>query len=161
MLALALTGVALVAPATRADNGPLPNGNRGSVLYTGRGKGIKKVSLRLKGHELVEASIVVIESCIARGVRHHHRSHQRQELEEASPRSPLRVDGRGRFRALRTEVGAASDEFEEFVGKVTPRFIVGGITLESNTSASGVSEKCYTGPFGGPRKELTFHAWRR
>ncbi len=142
---------------------PPPDPYRGSVLYTGRGKGIKQVSFRLKGHKLIEASTVVIESCTKRGGGQVRRYRQRQELEEASPRWPLRVDGRGRFRAFRSEVSFSSDEFEEFVGKVTPRSIVGGISRNSNESApeSGIFYHCHTGPFGGPMKELTFHAWRR
>jgi hypothetical protein len=181
VLPLALLGVALVlsaeapasgaqkigntAPSGRTNPGPLPNSHRGSVLYTGRGKGIKQVSFRLKGHELIEASIVVIETCTRtrRGSGQVRRYRQRLELEEASPRWPLRVDGRGRFRAFRSEVEPSSDEFFKFVGKVTPRSIVGGISRNSNESApeSGIFYHCHTGPFGGPRKELTFHAWRR
>lgn len=179
VLPLAILGLALVPPAGppasgaqiagntappgRSKPGPLRNLYRGSVLYTGRGKGIKKVSFRLKGHKLIEASIVVIESCTTRGGGQGRRYRWRAELEEASRRWPLRVDRRGRFRAFRSEVGPSSDEFFKFVGTVTPRSIVGGISRNSNESApeSGIFYHCHTGPFGGPMKELTFHAWRR
>jgi hypothetical protein len=157
-----LIAVALVSPTLGAASGA-PESHHGSILYTGRGKGVKRVSFRLEGHRLVEASIVVIESCTTRGDGHVRRSRWRQELEEASPREPLRVNGRGRFRIFRSEVELSNDEIEEFVGTVTPRSIAGGIALRSSehASESGVFENCHTGPFGGPMQELTFHAWRR
>ncbi len=174
----ALLSLALIPPAGSLASGaqkggtaapsreklePSANPYRDSILYTGRGKGIKKVSFRLKGHKLIEASIVVIESCTTTGGGHPRRYRWRAELEEASPRWPLRIDGRGRFRASRSEVNFSSDEFAKFVGKVTSRSIVGGIARNSNESApeSGIFNRCHTGPFGGPMKELTFQAWRR
>ena len=142
---------------------PPPDPYRGSVLYTGRGKGIKKVSFRLKGHKLIEATVDYFDRCTRTGDGQGRRYRLRQELTEASPRYPLRVDERGKFRIYRSEVFFNADETAFFAGKVTSRSIVGRIARESNESApeSGVFDKCHTGPFGGPMKELTFHAWRR
>src|ERR1700748_3630861 len=94
VMALAILAMALVSQA-----GPPASANphRGSVLYTGRGKGVKKVSFRLKGHELLEDTVVVIESCTTRRGGRRQRYRGRMELEEASPRWPLRVDRHGRF----------------------------------------------------------------
>lgn len=165
VLSLALMGIALVAPegspAVRAQNSG--DTEHGSVLYTGRGKGIKKVTFRLQGHQLIEARIAFFERCTTRGGGQGRRYRLRQEFDEASRRSPLRVDGRGRFRVFRWDVAASSDEREFFAGKVTSRSIVGRFARESNGSASesGISDKCHTGPYGEPMKASTFHAWRR
>lgn len=161
VMSLALLGVTLVAVNGTAASGAQKAA--GSVLYTGRGKGVKEVSFRLKGHKLIEATIVFVESCTVTGGGHGRRYRSRTELEQASPRYPLRVNTHGRFHLFRSEVYPSSDEYEEFAGTVTPRSIIGGITSESNESApeSGVFNGCKTGPFGGPRSELTFHAWRR
>jgi Bacterial Ig-like domain len=142
---------------------PRPNPYRGSVLYTGRGKGIKKVSFRLRGRKLIEATVNYVESCTTRGGGQGRRYRMRQELPAASPRYPLRVDGRGKFRIFRSDVFFNADETEFLAGKVTPRSIVGRFARESNESASesGVFGRCHTGPFGGPMKELRFRAWRR
>jgi hypothetical protein len=142
---------------------PPPDPYRGSILYTGRGKGVKKVEFRLKGHKLIEASIVYFDRCTRTGGGQGRRYRLRQELMEASPRYPLRVDGRGKFRVYRSEVFFNADETEFFVGRVTPRSIVGKMARESNESApeSGIFDRCHTGAFGGPMKELTFHASHR
>jgi hypothetical protein len=165
LLGLALVATGDAAGAQGAATGPSPpppDPYRGSVLYTGRGKGIKKVSFRLKGHKLIEARIAFFERCTRRGRGQGRRYRLRQEFEEAFPRHPLRVDGRGRFRVFRWEVGPSSDERELFAGRVTPRSIVGKFARESNGSASesGISDKCHTGPYGEPMRALTFHARR-
>lgn len=165
VLSLALMGMALAAPGGSPAIGArnTDDTDRGSVLYTGRGKGIKKVTFRLQGHKLIEARIAFFERCTTRGGGQGRRYRLRQEFDEASRRFPLRVDGRGRFRVFRWEVGPSSDERELFAGKITPRSIVGRFARESNGSASesGISDKCHTGPFGEPMKASTFHAWRR
>lgn len=147
---------------------PPPDPFRGSTLYTGRaegGKGVKSISFRLKGHKLIEARVVVIEACLGLpwSASKWRRYHKRQVLEEASPRWPLRVDGRGKFRRHRSALWQSSDEFEVFVGTVTPGSIVGRIALDSseNQGAEGESYRCHTGPFPGPMQELRFHARRR
>jgi hypothetical protein len=147
---------------------PTPDPFRGSTLYTGRGekgRGIKSISLRVKGHKLIEARVVVIEACLGQPwtARKWHRYHKRQVLEMASPRWPLRVDGRGDIRKHRSALWQSSDEYEDFVGKVTPASIVGTVALSSgeNQGPEGESYRCHTGPFPGPEKELKFHAWRR
>ncbi|HET7416282.1 MAG TPA: Ig-like domain-containing protein [Solirubrobacterales bacterium] len=142
---------------------PPPNQYRGSVLYTGRGKGIKKVSFRLRGRKLIEATVVYLDRCTTRGEGQGGRYRLRQALTYASPRYPLRLDARGRFRVFRSEVFFNADETEIFAGKVTSRSIVGKFARESNESApeSGIFDKCHTGPFEGPMEELSFHAWRR
>jgi hypothetical protein len=158
-------GSALVAaggsPAVRAqDSGDT---DRGLVLYTGRGKGIKKVTFRLRGHTLIEARIAFFERCTTKGGGQGRRYRLRQEFDQAFGQFPLRVDGRGRFRVFRWDVAASSDERELFAGKVTSRSIVGRFARESNESASesGISDKCHTGPYGEPMKPSTFRAWRR
>jgi hypothetical protein len=176
-MALALLGVMLPAGAlasgaqrgdgtTRPDRtkpGPRPNPYHGSVLYTGRGEEIKKASFRLKGDKLIEATIVVIERCTKTG-EGRRRYHWRAERKNASPRWPLRVDGQGRFHVSSSEVAESSDWSEEFVGKVTPRSIVGTFASESSESPaeSGIVNTCQTGAFPPrPMKTLSFHARRR
>ena len=148
------------SPAVGAQKTEDPD--RGSALYDGRGKGIKKVTFRLQGHKLIEARISFFERCTTRGRGLGRRYRLRQEFEEASRRFPLRVDGRGRFRIFRWEAGPSSDERELFAGKVTARAIVGRFARESNGSASesGISDKCHTGPYGEPMKASTFRASR-
>ena len=165
ILSLALMGIALVLPGALAHPGPPPDPNRDQALYVGRGKGIKEVTFRLKGQKLIEATVVYFDRCTSttRGDGQRRRYRLRQELTNASPRFPLRVDGRGRFHAFRSEVFFNADETELLAGRVTPRFIVGRFARESNESASesGVFDRCHTGPFGGPMVKLTFHARRR
>lgn len=162
-LLLVVLGIALAAPGGSPASGAQKPGT--AILYTGRGKGIKKVSFRLKGHKLIEATVVYFDRCTTttRGDGKVGRYRLRQELTAASPRFPLRVDVRGRFRVFRSEVFFNADETELFTGKVTSRSIVGKFARESNESASesGIFDKCHTGGFGGPMAELPFHARRR
>ena len=147
---------------------PPPDPFRGSTLYTGRGdqgRGVKSISFRLKGRKVIEARVVVIEACLGEpwSSNKWRRYHKRKVLEEADPRWPLRVDGRGKFRKHRYDLYQSTDEFEAFVGKVTPDSIVGRIALNSgeNQGAGGESYRCHTGPFPGPMQALNFHAQRR
>lgn len=151
-----------IAPPGRTKPGPLANSSRAAVLYTGRGRDIKRVSFRLRGHELIEATIVYFESCTKTGLGHRRRNRRRTKLELASRRSPLRVDGRGRFHEFFSEQFPSENETQFFAGKVTPQSIVGRFSLEWDGSPpeSGHYAECHTGPFGGPTKELTFHARR-
>jgi hypothetical protein len=148
-----------------AEAGPPPPGRLPtSALYTGRGKGIEQVSLRLRGHELIEARVVFVEHCTTRGDGHRRHYRLRQESDQASRRLPAKVDRRGGFRVERSEVNFASDELERFVGTVTQRSIVGELALVSHASApeSGIFDTCQTGPYPPARmRALTFHARRR
>src|SRR4029077_10320464 len=86
LLGLALVATGGAAGAQGAATGsppPSPDPYRGSVLYPGRGKGIKKVSFRLKGHKLIEARIAFFERCTTRGRGQGRRYRLRQEFEEA------------------------------------------------------------------------------
>ena len=89
-------------PAREGPKAAYSRAVRGSVLYTAAAGGSSRSRFRLKGHKLIEASIVVIESCrkTRRGGGQVRRYRQRVELEEASPRRPLRVDGRGKVSCL-------------------------------------------------------------
>ena len=162
-LLLALCLAVGVAVAGSSDAVARDGVRHPSVLYTGRGDEIKNVSFRLQGHRLIEASLVVIERCTRTGGGHRRRYHWRAELEEASPRFPLRVDRHGHFRSYRSDVEWSSDEFLEFVGNVTPDAIVGTFTSRSSESApeSGIFYTCQTGGFPGtPRRVLSYRAVR-
>jgi hypothetical protein len=135
-----------------------------SALYTGRGKGIQHVSIRLRGHELIEAKVVFVEHCTTTGDGRRRHYRLRQESDQASRALPAKVDQRGGFRVERSEVNFASDELERFVGTLTGRSVVGELALVSHASApeSGVFDTCQTGPYPpAPMRPLTFHARRR
>ncbi len=147
------------------EAGPPPAGRLPtSALYTGRGKRIQHVSIRLRGHELIEAKVVFVERCTRTGDGRRRHYRLRQESDQASRRLPVRVDRRGGFRFERSEVNFASDELERFVGTVTRRSVVGELALVSHASApeSGIFDTCHTGPYPpAPMRPLTFHARRR
>jgi hypothetical protein len=146
------------------EAGPPPGRLPTSALYTGRGNGIEQVSLRLRGHELIEAKVVYVEHCTTTGDGHRRHYRLRQESDQATRRLPARVDRRGGFRVERSEVNFASDELERFVGTVTQRSIVGELALESHESApeSGIFDTCHTGPYPPAlMRALTFRARRR
>jgi hypothetical protein len=141
---------------------PAPNPYRGSTLYSGRGEGVR-VHFRLKGRRLIEARVVSVAACVTElnGRRWFH--HRRLVREDASPRWPIRVDGRGNFRAYEGEPSASVDSLERLVGHVTPRSIVGrtAISFSEKASESPDSETCQTGPRRpGSMRELTFRAHR-
>jgi hypothetical protein len=150
-------------PSSEEAGPPPPGRLPTSAHYTGRGKGIEQVSLRLRGHELIEARIVFVEHCMRRGDGRRRRYRLRQESDQASRRLPARVDRQGEFRVERSEVNFASDELERFVGAVTRRSIVGELALESHESApeSGIFDTCQTGSYPPARmRALSFHARR-
>jgi hypothetical protein len=136
---------------------PPPNPYRGSILYTGRGAGVKKVVFRLKGHRLIEARISVNLACVGGGRRHRFL----YEIDHASPRWPIAVNRRGGFRENVEELWAASDRFETLAGEVTPQVIVGSIAVSVTEPARVGNETCHTGRFRpGRTEELSFRAWR-
>lgn len=139
----------------RTKPGPPPNPYRGSVLYSGRSHGVKTV-FRLRGHKLIQAQISIPLVCTAEGRRHR----SRVEAENATPRRPIVLNKRGRFRRTEERIYSNEDAFERFAGRVTPRGIVGVVEVRWRTDIPGGWEKCHTGRFGGGMEELSFRARR-
>jgi hypothetical protein len=121
------------------------------------------VNFRLKGRRLIEARVVSVVACVSEvnGRRWFH--HRLLVREDASPRWPIRVDGRGNFRAYEGEPSAWVDSLERLVGHVTSRSIVGrtAISFSEKASESPDGETCQTGPRRpGSMRELSFRAHR-
>lgn len=137
---------------------PPPNLYRGSVLYTGRGDGVKEVVFRLRGRRLLQASMTVNLACSGGGRRHRFL----YELDDAYPGSPIVVHKQGGFRWEVLELHTDSDWIETLEGRVTPKKIVGSIELSITEPARVGNETCRTGRFLGPGRNeaLSFRAWR-
>ncbi|HSS32710.1 MAG TPA: Ig-like domain-containing protein [Solirubrobacterales bacterium] len=136
---------------------PPPDPYRGSILYTGRGKGVKKVEFRLKGHKLIEASVSVNLVCVGGGRRHRYL----YVSDSASPRRPIAVDKRGGFRVDVNEISTWEDETVRLTGQITPRRIAGSIAVSWTQPAKVGNETCHTGRFRpGTMEELSFRARR-
>jgi hypothetical protein len=137
---------------------PPPDPLRDSILYTGRGDGVKKVVFRLKGHKLIEARVSVNLACSGGGRRYR----SPEVIEVASPRWPISVDRQGKFRHKFEQISVAIDITERLTGHVTPQMIVGSIAVSRTEPAKVGNETCHTGQFRpGTMKELSFRARRR
>jgi hypothetical protein len=128
-----------------------PSPYAGSVLYTGRGKGVK-AEFRVKHRRLVWAGFVVRLNCIGPKGRRHP---DREYLVFAEPGwGALPLHGRGRFRwgVRHEEPGAASER--KLAGTVRPRSIVGRVAYYTHYD----HRRCRTGTRSDER--LWFRAYR-
>jgi hypothetical protein len=139
----------------RTKPGPPPNPFRGSILYSGRSHGVTAV-FRLRGDKLIQAHISIPLVCTAKGRRYR----SRVEAENATPRWPITVNKRNRFRKTEERIYSNEDAFERLAGIVTPQEIVGRIEARWRSDIPGGWEKCHTGRFGGGMEDLSFHARR-
>ena len=134
---------------------PSPDPYRGSILYTGRGDGVKKVVFRLKGRKLIEASVSVNLACSGGG----RRRRSPQVIEAASPRWPISVERLGKFRHRFEQLSGAIDITERLTGHLAPQMIVGSIAVSWTQPARVGNETCHTGRFRPGRMEaLGFRA---
>lgn len=141
--------------SVRTKPGSPPDPYRGSLLYIGRGDGVKKVVFRLEEHRLIEARITVNLACGGGGRRHRYRS----EVDYANPRWPIAVDKQGGFRKYVQRTSAWEDETVRLVGQIAPQRIAGSIAVSWTQPARVGNETCHTGHFeSGGMKELSFHA---
>jgi hypothetical protein len=139
----------------RTKPGPPPNPFQGSVLYSGRGHGVKTV-FRLRGDKLIQAYISIPLVCMAKGRRYR----SRVEADNAAPRRPITLNKQDEFRKTEKRIYSYEDAFERLVGIVTPREIVGGIQVRWRSDIPGGWESCHTGRFRGGPEELSFRARR-
>jgi hypothetical protein len=136
---------------------PPPNPYRGSIRYTGRGDGVKKVVFRLRGRRLIQAFVTVNLACSGGGRRHRYL----YEIDHAFPGQPITVNKRGGFRESVEEMHTSNSRVEELTGQVSPQMIVGSISVNVTEPDAVGNETCRTGRFRpGRTEELSFRARR-
>jgi hypothetical protein len=132
-----------------------------AAFYVGGGKGVK-VTFRVKGHKLIQATVVARLYCFGpHGRRHFNRIRD----EYAFADSPLRLNGQNRFRwdtrGERQEEGFAVEDF--LAGHVGRDLITGKYEYIRSYSLRHRHEDCRTGsdPLKPGETEVAFRARRQ
>lgn len=131
-----------------------------AAFYVGRGgKGIR-VAFRTQGQKLVLADISVRLYCVtADGERHFNHFKRRY----ASPESPLRLSGSGKFRwdssGRPQEEGFTEEEF--LVGRVGHDFVTGRFEYHRSYNLQHRRVRCQTGTYPFGPSAVPFRARRR